>query len=102
MSTPVHIEYCRSGGLAGIAMTASVDSRDLPAAEGQLAADLLTSGPAAEDEHTPGIPDGFSYEVTLTDGTRTRTYHWQDPHVPDTVRPLLAALTERAQPAPAR
>lgn len=83
-------------------MMASVDSRDLPAVDGQLAADLLTSAPATEDDHTPGVPDGFSYEVTLTDGTRTRTYHWQDPHVPDTVSPLLAALTERAQPAPAR
>ena len=102
MSTPVHIEYRRSGGLAGIAMTASVDSADLPIQEGQLAADLLTSAPTTEDDHTPGIPDGFSYEITLTDGTRTRTYHWQDPHLPDTVRPLLAALTDRSQPAPAR
>jgi len=83
-------------------MTGSVDARDLPAEDGQLAADLLTGAPTADEGHTAAIPEGFSYELTLTDGTRTQTYHWQDPHVPDAVRPLLAALTERAQPAPPR
>jgi emfourin len=101
MSAPVHIEYRRSGGLAGIDMAASVDTGDLPPEDGQLVADLLTGTAAAEDS-AAAIPDGFSYELALNDGTRTRTHRWQEPHVPDTVRPLLAALTERAHPTAPR
>ena len=79
-------------------MSASVDTGDLPPEDVQLVTDLLTGTPAAEGS-APAIPDGFSYELALDDGTRTRTHHWQEPHVPDKVRPLLAALTERAHPA---
>ncbi|WP_428338704.1 protealysin inhibitor emfourin [Mycobacterium sp.] len=100
MSAPVHIDYRRSGGLAGIDMTASVDSGDLPSEDGTIIADLLADTPGVQDR-AAAMPDAFSYELTLTDGTRTRTCRWQEPEIPDAVRPLLAALTARALPAPA-
>jgi hypothetical protein len=96
---PIHLDYRRSGGIVGIAMTASVASQDLPAEARRVATDLMTSAPAADD--ATGVPDGFNHDLTLADGTRTRTYHWQDPHVPEAVQPLLAALIERAKPSSA-
>ncbi|UMB69321.1 protealysin inhibitor emfourin [Mycobacterium paraterrae] len=101
MSAPVRIDYRRSGGLAGIDMAASVDSQELAPGDSALIADLLANGPAVEDSSV-AAPDGFSYELTLSDGARTRTCRWHESQVPSTVRPLLAALTERAFPAPPR
>jgi hypothetical protein len=101
MSAPVRIDYRRSGGLAGIDMAVSVDSHELPPEDSAIIVDLLANGPPVEDPPA-AAPDEFSYELTLTDGTRTRTCRWHEPEIPSTVRPLLAALTERAVPAPPR
>ncbi|MET9199015.1 protealysin inhibitor emfourin [Gordonia sp. NPDC003585] len=101
MATPVHIEYRRSGGLAGIDMTTAVDSHELSPEYAGVAADLIANESAPADTST-GVPDGYSYELTLTEGSESRVYRWQDPHVPEAVRPLLDALAARARPAPPR
>jgi hypothetical protein len=100
---PVHIEYRRSGGLAGIDMVASVELHELPAEVAQIVSTLMTDPPAWEGEPgRGGVPDGFSYELTIEDGDRTWTYHWEDPLIPDFVRPLLAALGTYVHPSPPR
>ncbi|MFE3257160.1 protealysin inhibitor emfourin [Nocardia sp. NPDC059091] len=95
--SPIRIAYRRSGGLAGLDLTAEVDAADLPPGDATIAAGLLTGDPAGSAG--TGVPDGFSYEVTVSDGTRTRTYRWSQPYVPAEVSSLLAALTSRATPA---
>jgi len=94
----MRIEYRRSGGVAGIDMSASIGSEELPAAQAQLADQLLStdSTPTAGS----GAPDGFSYVLTVQDGERTRTHQWRENEVPDTVRALLATVGKHAQPAP--
>lgn len=99
MPTPVHIDFRRSGGIAGIDMTASVDSRDLPDEHAGVAADLLTGGDNLRQDDSPGVPDGFTYEVNVSDGSRSQQYQWSGPQVPAAVRPLLDDLGKRAQPA---
>lgn len=95
----MRIEFRRSGGLAGIDMTASIDAQDLPAEQAQLATELIASPPPPPGDGG-GTPDRFSYELTLREGERTQTHRWGETQIPDSVRPLLADLTGRAKPAP--
>ena len=97
----VHVEFRRSGGLAGIAMVARVDARDLPVEQAQLVTELIggDSPPAAASAPVGGA-DRFNYELRLADGDRTRTFNWDETQVPDRLRPLLASLTGKASPAP--
>jgi hypothetical protein len=98
---PVHIEYRRSGGLAGIDMVASVELHELPAEVAQIVTALTTNPPAGADQPgLGGVPDGFSYELTIEDGDRTWNHHWEDPLIPDFIRPLLAALGTYSHPSP--
>lgn len=99
----VRLEFRRSGGIAGIDVTASVDAEDLPAEQAQLAAELLTPGSApAASTVGAGPPDMFTYEVTVSDGERTQAHRWPEREVPEAVRPLLASLGSRARPSPTR
>ncbi|MGV9834787.1 protealysin inhibitor emfourin [Nocardia niigatensis] len=95
--SPIRIAYRRSGGLAGLDLTAEVDAADLLPADAATAAGLLTGDPAGPAG--TGVPDGFSYELTVSDGTRTRTHRWNQPYVPAEVSSLLASLTSRATPS---
>jgi hypothetical protein len=99
-TSDVHLEFRRSGGLAGIEMTTSVDARDLPAEQAPVITDLLNDTLPAQDTPTDrrAIPDQFDYELTVTDGHRTSTYHWTDMQIPDTAQPLIAELAERSEP----
>jgi hypothetical protein len=100
---PVHINYRRSGGLAGIDMVARVELRELPAEVAQVVTTLITDPPAGADQPgRGGVPDGFSHELTIEDGDRTYNYQWQDPLIPDFVRPLLTALGPYLHPSPPR
>ncbi len=94
----MRIEYRRSGGVAGIDMTASVDTKELAGEQAQLASALIepSSTPAAAFS---GAPDAFSYQLPVNDGERTQTHHWAESEVPDALAPLLASLGSRARPA---
>ncbi len=97
----MRIQYRRSGGIAGIDMTASLDSAELPVEQAQLAAGLLhPAGTLAAPAASPAPPDGFSYELTVHDGEQAQTHNWSETEVPAVVQPLLASLGQRAQPAP--
>ena len=100
-NSPVQVKFRRSGGFAGIDMTATVDASELPAEQAEMLTRLMTHGhvaPAAGG--APGAADQFSYDVTLHDGQRSRTLHWTEADVPEEVKPVLASLTVRAKPAP--
>ena len=100
-SKSVQVEFRRSGGFAGIDMTATVDASELPTEQAETLTELVAQPPvAAKASPAHGVADQFSYEVTLRDGQRTRTLHWTDADAPDDVRPILASLSRRAKPAP--
>ena len=100
-SESVQVEFRRSGGFAGIDVTATVDASELPAEQAETLTQLVAQRPvAAKASPAPGAADQFSYEMTLRDGRRTRTLQWSEADVPDNVRPILASLTRRAKPAP--
>ncbi|MEP7018191.1 MAG: protealysin inhibitor emfourin [Actinomycetota bacterium] len=96
----MHLKLVRSGGLAGLTMVASVDSADLPSDQQGLIALLLTLGVSPKpDAGQRGGPDQFSYQLEIHQGEHSVRHHWDEPDVPEMVRPLLAALVNEARPA---
>lgn len=95
----MHLRLVRSGGLAGLDMVASLDSTDLPADQQDLVATLLAADSITPRMSRPGGADQFSYQLEIHHGDRTVRHHWEEPDVPETVRPLLAALAHVAKPA---
>jgi hypothetical protein len=96
----VRVDFRRSGGIAGIDLTASADGQEL-AEHLDVMRGLLADAepqPAAAAARPPGA-DRFEYELTIHSGTRSRTLHWGEHAVPETARPLIDALARRAKPA---
>ncbi|MFF4709971.1 protealysin inhibitor emfourin [Streptomyces eurythermus] len=83
----MRIRVRRTGGFAGIERQAEVDTSDRPDAEEwqALAGRVLASGRSAPDT---GVPDGFSYEITI-DG---RTVYAADPRLTDDQRELVTRV----------
>jgi hypothetical protein len=99
------ISFGRSGGIAGLTLTTSVDADQLDAEPASIATklwlgDIPTS--AAGESTGAGAAGGFggadmfSYQLELGDGRRSQRFEWPDGSVPDDVRPLLSVLTRRA------
>ena len=99
--SPLEVEFRRSGGIAGIDLAATAGAQDLRPEHVDLLSTLLSSDQADPAGRPPG-PDQFSYQLTVRQGGRTRTFQWTDAQVPDQLRPVLASLAARAQPAPPR
>jgi hypothetical protein len=108
-SDELHITYLRSGGFAGVDMTAECVGPDLPEGQLHVATDLVRGAwnsavpenPKDSEDSTPDAgrgADQFTYTVHLSEGPRHRTFHWSDGNVPDAVRPLLATLGGLAEP----
>ncbi|MFJ8308075.1 MULTISPECIES: protealysin inhibitor emfourin [unclassified Streptomyces] len=83
----MRIQVCRTGGFAGIGRRAGIDTSGRPdAAEWEaLAEAALATG---RTEPSPGVPDGFHYEITV-DG---RTVHCADPHLSEPQRELISRV----------
>ncbi|MFC9397296.1 protealysin inhibitor emfourin [Streptomyces sp. NPDC057027] len=78
----MRIRVRRTGGFAGIERSAEVVVSD-PGWE-SLAATVLAEG----DGDDRGVPDGFSYEITVDD----RTVRCGDPHLTDAQRTLVTRV----------
>ena len=83
----MRIRVSRTGGFAGIARHREIDTSgraDAPEWEA-LAESALTGGREAPPK---GVPDGFSYRITV-DG---RTVHCADPRLTDAQRTLVSRV----------
>jgi hypothetical protein len=98
MTGQLHIGYRRSGGFAGIEISADLEAAELPADAAEVAARLLADPAAGAPVGSPRGADQFNYRLELHDGTRRHTFEWTDLTVPAEVRPLLSALNRRAAP----
>ncbi|MFB7862403.1 MULTISPECIES: protealysin inhibitor emfourin [unclassified Streptomyces] len=80
----MRIRVRRTGGFAGRERSAEIDTSDHPDA-GELASLAETVLSDGEREGRRGVPDGFSYEITV-DG---RTVHCDDPDLTEAQRALI-------------
>jgi Emfourin len=81
----MHIQVVRRGGIAGVTLRGEADSAELAGAEEVLRS--LPSGPAS-----PGRPDRFRYEITVTEGERSQTAHFNEDELPEGLRPVVKAV----------
>ncbi|SER79862.1 hypothetical protein SAMN04487983_102287 [Streptomyces sp. yr375] len=83
----MRIQVSRTGGFAGIERRAEVDTSGRPDADEwhALAEQAVAAGRGAP---TIGVPDGFSYEITV-DG---RTVYAADPRLTDEQRRLISRV----------
>lgn len=95
----MHLKLVRSGGLAGLVMVASLDTTDLSSDQQDVVGTLLSADLQSPRVGRPRGADQFSYQLEIHHSGSTVRHHWEEPDVPDTVRPLLAALTRKAKPA---
>jgi hypothetical protein len=85
----MHIQVVRRGGIAGVTLRGAADSAELADADGD-AEELLRSLPSGPPAF-PGGPDRFRYEITVTEGGRSRTAHFGEADLPESLRPLVDA-----------
>ncbi|MGW3644964.1 protealysin inhibitor emfourin [Streptomyces sp. NPDC000878] len=83
----MRIQVRRTGGFAGIERCAEVDTSGLPDAPEwhALAEKAIADG---RDTRPTGVPDGFSYELTV-DG---RTVYCADPRLTEEQRKLISRV----------
>jgi hypothetical protein len=98
---PIRIQFRRSGGFAGIPLTAATTADQLAGDHAAQVHRLLTEAEAPDGARPAPAAAGadmFRYELDLDDGQRHRTLAWNETQVPAEIRPLLGTLTTLARP----
>jgi len=96
------LRLTRTGGLAGIATEATLDTAELDPGEGEPILAALD----AVDLHAlaglrsapPGPPDAFRYVLEVERGEATHRVELAEGDVPQALRPVFTALSARARP----
>jgi hypothetical protein len=97
----VRVRVVRRGGLAGIPMTAEVDTTELGQPQAEQAEQALRSAQQAAPSGPPA-PDRFSFHLSLPDVAPDDTVAVDERDVPDGLRPLLDLAASRAAPGAGR
>ena len=97
------IQFARTGGVAGIRLTATLDSESLPPEEADRLRRLIAAASFFEQppsRHSRiGGADRFQYEVTVEEGDRIKKVELDESSVPETLQPLLDYLVDSARKA---
>jgi hypothetical protein len=98
---PMHIQFERSGGFAGMRLTAAIDSDTLSPDDAAALRDLIHTASffdlPAKSQKSPSGADRFQYKVTVESADRRHTIEIDESAVPPSLRPLLTWLTEKAK-----
>lgn len=96
----VRVRVVRRGGIAGVPMTAEVDTAELGASRAEEAEQALRS--AREAAAPQPAPDRFTFHLTLPDSAPDDPVAVDERDVPDGLRPLLDLAATRATPGRGR
>ena len=96
----MHIDFTRSGGFAGIRLSCSMDTNDLPSEQAAELAELIGSAAffdlPARLIPEKSRPDRFEYRLSVDAGEKSHTVTVSDASAPESLRPLLNYLTTLA------
>lgn len=100
--SPMHIQFERSGGFAGLRLTAALDSDTLSSDDAATLRALIHAAsffdlPAKHEKAQSGA-DRFQYKVTVEIDNRRHAIEIDESVAPPSLRPLLNWLTEKAKP----
>jgi hypothetical protein len=92
----------RTGGLAGLPMVASLNTRDLDPEEAERIVDALDRADLGHVQDRPGAPPGsadmFQYRLDVRGPDRTQTVCFSDHQMPPELAPVIRALMRRGKP----
>lgn len=92
----------RTGGLAGVSMRASLDTREMAAQQAREVLDALDSvdlkSVAKRQGWPPGAADTFHYELKVDRAGASDTVSFSDRQLPAELAPVVRALMDQAQP----
>ncbi len=99
----MRIHFERTGGFAGMRMTATVNTESLSSEEARDLHEMVEAAgffdlPAVITTPTPGA-DRFHYKLTVEAEGRQHTVEMGEAAVPEALRPLLQRLTAMARSA---
>ncbi len=98
----IHVQFRRSGGFAGIPITAATDADSLGEEHAAQVQSLLRSPEVPQEPDHPaagnGGADRFQYQLDIDDGQNRRSFAWSEAQVPEDMRPLVDYLTRLARP----
>lgn len=97
----MRVHVTRRGGLAGVALHASLDTDQLPPSEAARAEAALRALPWGRPLAEPAGADRFHYEVVTVEGGRERHLNLGEHEIPQSLRPLLELLNEQGELGPA-
>lgn len=97
----MRVQFTRTGGIAGITLTVTLDSQQLPQAEADrlrrlIAAAAFFDQPESLKSAAPGA-DRFQYRVTVEEGDRKKKVETDESSCPETFRSLLDYLVDSAR-----
>src|SRR3954452_22794158 len=96
----MELQYVQTGGLAGLRMTAALDTSTL-SAEDAARLEQLVAAATAEPAPAPGtsaMRDDQQYEVAVTDQGTTTVLRGSDVDAGPALRALIEQLRPRAEP----
>ena len=85
----MHVQVVRRGGIAGVVLRGEADIAELAGVAGDVEG-LLRSLPFGR-RPAPTRPDRFLYEITVTEGGRSRSAQLGESELPEGLRPLVDA-----------
>ena len=95
------ITFLQSGGFAGLLKGTELDGQALEPSQAAELKRLLQQDAADSGAKAAGKErDLCEYEITVEDGGRKRTLHFNDSQVPDALRPLVKLLKQKSKPRP--
>lgn len=99
--SPMHIQFERSGGFAGMRLTATIDSDTLSSDDAATLRGLIHAASffdlPAKSPKSPSGADRFQYKVMVESADRRHAIEIDESTVPPSLRPLLNWLTEKAK-----
>lgn len=98
------VRFQRSGGVAGMRTTSTIDSESLPREERKRLRSLIDRAgffDLPEEIIGPPRPDQFLYTITVAIEGKQHTVRTTDTAAPDQLKPLIEWLNETARQKPA-
>lgn len=99
-----HLSLRRTGGLAGLPMVASLNTRDLDTDEADRISGALDQVDLAKvgvgSPQAPGAADTMHYQLEVRRGDSTERVDFGERQMPAELAPVVRALMQRAEPSP--
>jgi len=97
----MHIQFERTGGVAGMRLMTTIDSDSISSEDATALRNMIDSAsffelPVKSQKSQSGV-DRFQYKVMVEIDARRHTIEIEESAVPASLRPLLNWLTEKAK-----